>query len=273
MNLNANPWREGASCRATRSAAKRQVGRAVPSAAVPRTRPSAPRAKTGFTLIELLTVISIIALLATIGAALSGVAIRKARESRVRAELGKLVTGIEAYRADLGQYPPDNARNGVNVDPAIHPLYYELIGSVSSDQGRYYATADSTDRLTAAAIASAFNGAGGFINSAVAPDKPKPYVANLDQRQRRRVRLRSGAEIELLTVSGLDWPTKNAVQTSRAPLAGRVADDKQLFINPWQYVSTRPTNNPASFDLWALLPSGRVVNNTNEYRILGNWKE
>jgi prepilin-type N-terminal cleavage/methylation domain-containing protein len=227
----------------------------------------------GFTLIELLTVISIIALLATIGAALSGVAIRKARESRVRAEQGKLVTGIEAYRADFNQYPPDNARNGVNVDPAVHGLYYELVGSVSSEQGRYYMTADSSDRLTSAAIAASFGGAGGFVNSAIAPDKPKIYLADLNQRQRRRVKLRNGAEVELLTVSGLDWPTKNTVQTSRAPLAGRLADDRQLAINPWQYVSTRPTNNPSSFDLWALLPSGRVVNNTNEYRILGNWKE
>lgn len=230
-----------------------------------------PRA--GFTLIELLTVISIIAVLATIGAALSGVAIRKGREARVRAEQAKLVTGIEAYRADLNQYPPDNARNGRNVDPAVHQLYYELVGSVSGDQGRYYATADSTDRLTATAIAAAFGGAGGFVNSTVAPGRPKSYLANLDQRQRRKVRLVNGTDIELLTVSGLDWPTKNTIQTSRAPLAGRVADSRQLSINPWLYVSTKPTNNPGSFDLWALLPSGRVVNNTNEYRILGNWKE
>ena len=273
MNLNANTGRQGAGCRTTHSVAKGQAGRAVPSAPVPRKWPSAPRAAAGFTLIELLTVISIIALLATIGAALSGVAIRKARESRVRAEEGKLVTGIEAYRADLNQYPPDNARNGVNVDPAVHQLYYELVGSLSSRQGSSYTTADSMEQLTATAIAAAFSGAGGFVNSAVAPDKPKSYVADLDQRQHRRVRLTSGTEIELLTVSGLDWPTKNAVQTSRAPLAGRVADAKQLFINPWHYVSTKPTNNPGSFDLWALLPSGRVVNNTNEYRILGNWKE
>lgn len=235
--------------------------------------PTARNTRAGFTLIELLTVISIIALLATIGAALSGVAIRKARESRMRAEQGKLVTGIEAYRSDLGQYPPDNARNGVNVDPAVHQLYYELVGSLSSDQGRYYTAADSPDRLTTTAISAVFSGAGGFVNSAVAPDKPKRYLANLAQRQHRTVRLKGGAQIELLTVSAVDWPVKNEVQTSGAPLAGRVADNQQLAINPWHYVSTRPTKNPGSFDLWALLPSGRVVNHTNEYRVLGNWKE
>ena len=254
------------------------MGRAVPSAPAPRTWPSAPRARTGFTLIELLTVISIIALLATIGAALSGVAIRKARESRVRAEQGKLVTGIEAYRADLSQYPPDNARGGVNVDPAIHQLYYELLGTVAGKltergpQGEAYWLPDNPTPITSTTVTRAF-GTGGFVNSVVAPDKPKGYLANLDQRQHRRVRLKGGAEIELLTVSGLDWPTKNTVQTDGAPLARKVDDLKQLYINPWYYVSTKPTRNPGSFDLWALLPSGRVVNNTNEYRILGNWKE
>lgn len=239
----------------------------------PRLRTRAQARAAGFTLIELLTVISIIALLATIGAALSGVAIRKARESRMRAEQGKLVTGIESYKAELGQYPPDNARNGVNQDPAINPLYYELVGTVSLDQGRLYRSPDTTEQVTAVAIGNAFGGAGGFVNSAVSPAKPRPFLAGLDQRQHRRVRLSSGVEIELLTVSSQDWPTKNSVQTGQAPLAGRVSDAKMLSINPWQYVSTRPTNNSGTFDLWALLPSGKVINGTNEYRILGNWKE
>jgi hypothetical protein len=38
-------------------------------------------------------------------------------------------------------------------------------------------------------------------------------------------------------------------------------------VNPWRYVSTNPTNNPNSFDLWAEVPLGR------EIKIIGNWKE
>jgi hypothetical protein len=42
----------------------------------------------------------------------------------------------------------------------------------------------------------------------------------------------------------------------------------QGSVNPWRYVSTNPTNNPASFDLWAEVP----INN-KEVRTIGNWKE
>jgi hypothetical protein len=37
-------------------------------------------------------------------------------------------------------------------------------------------------------------------------------------------------------------------------------------LNPWRYVSTNPTNNPNSFDLWAEI----IVK--GERRIIGNWK-
>jgi hypothetical protein len=39
-------------------------------------------------------------------------------------------------------------------------------------------------------------------------------------------------------------------------------------LNPWRYVSTNPTNNPGSFDLWAEIPVGR-----DRVKIIGNWKE
>src|SRR5439155_4656609 len=59
-----------------------------------------------FTLVELLVVISIIALLAGLTVGLSGVAIRKSKESRMRGELNRLVTLIENYKAKIGYYPP-----------------------------------------------------------------------------------------------------------------------------------------------------------------------
>lgn len=242
----------------------------------PRSRPAR-----GFTLIELLTVISIIALLAAIGATVAGLAVRKGREASIRAERDKLVTAIENYKAELGQYPPDNSRvNPVtrlreNAHPAIHALYYELVGTVASDQGRVYTTADNDERLTTAEIAAAFSGAGGFVNSVVSPEKPRSFLRDLKPRQRQEIRLAGANDIELLAVSAQDWPVKRPEQVQGAPLAfgGKISDTKLLRINPWHYVSTRPTNNPATFDLFALWPSGRVVNGTNEYRIFGNWKE
>lgn len=220
-----------------------------------------------FTLIELLTVISIIALLATLGAGLAGVASRKAKESAIKAELGKLTTAIENYRADLNQYPPDNAKDGRNLNPAVHPLYYELVGTLSTNNGNVYLTTDRAEQVTATEIRNAFSGLGGFINSAVYPEKPKSYLRDLKPRQRREIRLPGANDIELLAVP-VDWPRK---LLDLSPLRNVTTDARLREINPWHYVSTRPTNNTASFDLWAIWATGRVVDGTNELRFFGNW--
>ncbi|HNQ87466.1 MAG TPA: type II secretion system protein [Verrucomicrobiota bacterium] len=219
----------------------------------------------GFTLIEVLTVISVIGLLAAVGAGLAGVANRKAKEAAVTSELNKLVTAIEAYRVDFNQYPPDNALNGVNSDPVLNPLYYELIGTVSSNQGRLYHTSDREETLRTESIQQAFK-VQGFVNSAVPPDRAKNYLPNLKGTQRAEVSLGGTAtDIELLTVP-VAWPAKYA---TTAPMASRLpttAPLQQRLVNPWQYVSTRPTNNATSFDLWAEFMIGK------ERKLIGNWR-
>ena len=222
--------------------------------------------RAAFTLIELLTVISIIALLATLGAGLAGVASRKAKESAIKGELAALVTAIENYKSDLGQYPPDNARNGRNANPAVHPLYYELVGTYSTNNGNLYLTTDRAERLTPSEIQSAF-GLGGFINSAVYPQKPKSYLRDLKPRQRREIRLAGANDIELLAVP-VHWPRKLLDQS---PLRTVTTNPRLREINPWHYVATRPTNNTTSFDLWAIWATGRTVDGTNELRFFGNW--
>ena len=44
-------------------------------------------------------------------------------------------------------------------------------------------------------------------------------------------------------------------------------------VNPWRYVSTNPTNNPTTYDLWAEVPV-RDKDAVGGYRmrIIGNWK-
>lgn len=222
----------------------------------------------GFTLIELLTVISIIALLATLGAGLSGVVSRRSKESTFRSERDKLVTAIENYRADFNQYPPDNARNGVNVNPAVNPLYYELAGMVSSGQGASYSTVDRGENLTAAEIKAAFNGAGGFVNATPAPEKPRPYLRDLKPKQRREIQVAGARDIELLAAP-VDWPRKLG---DISPLRTVTTDARLREINPWHYVSTKPTNNTTTFDLWGIWATGRVVDGTNELRFFSNWK-
>lgn len=219
----------------------------------------------GFTLIEVLTVISIIALLAAIGAGMSGIAGWKAKEANLTAERDKLVTAIETYRADFNQYPPDNAKKDASYTPAINPLYYELIGTVSSNKGAVYHTSDRQETVTTDEIKAAF-GIAGFLNAAEPPAAPKNYLPNLKDKQRREVTLPNAKDIELLAAP-VDWPAKYAKE---APLAGKLAStapQSQLQINPWHYVSSNPTNNVNGFDLWV-----QVVYR-GQRKLIANWKE
>jgi prepilin-type N-terminal cleavage/methylation domain-containing protein len=222
----------------------------------------APASGTAFSLIELLTVISIIGLLMALGVGMAGVAGRKGREANVRAERDQLVTAIEAYHVDFNQYPPDNNNGLTNVNPGLNQLFYELSGSYSSNQGRFYQPADLSGTVTSTALTAAFR-TQGIVNSAVAPERPKSYLNNLKPKQHVLLTLTGGSVVDVLRVSAVDWPSASV---ARSPLNGLV-NSSLLAINPWQYVSTKPTNNPSGFDLWAMLPWG----NTN--RIIGNWKE
>lgn len=61
--------------------------------------------RTGFTLVELLVVISIIAILSTIGMAVFTGIQAKARDERRRADLRGIVAALEIYRNQNGRYP------------------------------------------------------------------------------------------------------------------------------------------------------------------------
>ena len=77
------------------------------------------RSNRGFTLIELLVVISVISILAALVVGLAGHAAEKARRKRTETELQVIVSGIEAYKARHGFYPPDKP-----ADPVKNPLFY-----------------------------------------------------------------------------------------------------------------------------------------------------
>jgi prepilin-type N-terminal cleavage/methylation domain-containing protein len=218
--------------------------------------PPRPQSALGFTLIEVLTVIAIIGVLAAIGAGLSGVASRRMKESTVKAQRDQLVTAIEGYHADLNQYPPDNALNGRNANPIVHQLFYELAGTISSNRGALYQTADGLESLTTATLRQAFNQEG-LVNSVEPGQQPKGYLHGFKKTQWTQFDLGGAArDIELLVIP-VRWPRAASAQ---APLAGRVPAntpiDKLLMI-PWSYVSTRATNNAAGFDLWVDVHLGK----------------
>src|SRR5438128_920375 len=94
------------------------------------TPPNKSKRAAAFTLIELLVVIGIIGALAAIVLSLSGTATASSRKSRITAEMRRLQTAIEDYKAVMGNYPPDNPDYTLNHYDRCgkNSLFYELSG-------------------------------------------------------------------------------------------------------------------------------------------------
>ena len=206
-----------------------------------------------FTLIELLVVIAIIGVLAGLIVGLSGYAARKMRESRIRTELNALVTAIESYHARFGHYPKDNVVSTVPlvVNPVTNALFYELSGTVLSNTT--FRTREGQEAIDAANIVTFFN-MEGFVNSSTDPKQVKSFM-NFKKKQYEELFLGGTPDVELLVVP-VPWPLDRI-----DPPTGRKG------LNPWRYVSTSPTNNPTTFDLWAEYVDGKRV------RIICNWSK
>lgn len=203
----------------------------------------------GFTLIELLVVISIIALLATLAVGVGPYVSKKMKLNRVEGEMAQLEAAIESYKSDFGNYPPDHVinRNPTIVNARNNPLFYELTGTIYNPQeNRFYVPADNDNNtgLSPDEIKQWF-GRGGFVNSVDEGSEQRAgnYLPNLNTSQYAEVN--QNPDIELLVIN---IPGPN----------GRP--------NPWRYVSTQPTNNPATFDLWAEVVIGGETN------VVGNWQ-
>lgn len=242
-----------------------------------------------FTLIELLTVIAIISVLAGMVVGLAPVASAKMKEARVRAELAGLVTAIESYKSRFGVYPPDHAYttnyNGqptTAVEPMLNSLYYELTGVlVDNKQGRFFASGD--EKILDPVIFEGWSGREGVVNAVPRPAGAEgDILTEADRQAKRRLFNR---EFKDGQVCGLDRSKTNSFLVLAVGHAGDRSGKKGSGIswplndsrfpppvasnpglNPWRYVSTNPTNNPNSFDLWAEI----VVK--GERRIIGNWK-
>jgi len=185
-------------------------------------------------------VIAIMAIIATLVTAGARRAAESQRISRVKAELANLESAIHSYQGDLGFFPP-GGQNGAHRPP----LYYELTGT-RFDGNRFYSLVGDV-AIPDAGMSSVF-GVSGFANSN--PDGAKNYLPNIKTNQYATI---SG--VRILTV-----PLPGPNQTS-------LTDDSGKLVNTWRYVSERPTNNAATFDLWAEVIIGSKTN------IVGNWKE
>jgi prepilin-type N-terminal cleavage/methylation domain-containing protein len=224
-------------------------------------QPNFEARRNAFTLIELLVVLAIIGVLASLIVGLAGLAGRKSKEAQVRAQLNGLITAIDRYKSEFGYYPPDNVLSSTvvatNVNPAINQLYYELTGVIVNNQNLTFQSVNRPAPISVATVQRVFR-RDGFVHAATDAKELKFLGSNWKANQVQTVMI-GNDEVDLLVV-----PTPFPKGHRAAVFKGSQFET----VNPWRYVSTNPTNNPASFDLWAEVPI-----NSTEVRIIGNWKE
>jgi len=200
----------------------------------------------GFTLIELLVVISVMAILAALIFPVTRAVSRNKVRSRTRTEMEQIVTAIEIYKAKRGYYPPDNVVNPLTkaVNPFTNQLYYELVGTTLSNG--VYRTSDGRSQIAASTISSAFgpgSEVSGFVNSSTGDGGEEgSTVVNC---------LKSGlqgGQVADLGTTGI----KALVGSVPLPpnLAGVYPGSAAGGYCAWRYISSNPTNNPNSYDLW-----------------------
>ena len=184
-----------------------------------------------YTLVEMLTVIAIIALLATLVLAVIPMVREKRDKAVARAQLRALTVAINSYKTDLNEYPPDNPKASDRP-----PLFYELTG-VSFDGSGVYRSAVAATNMAAANLPFSSKGFrncrpdGGAGQNFYAELKPKQYAQD---------------------PSG---PPYGGYWFLVVPVRGPDPD-----FNPFHYISTHPTNNPNSYDLWVdIMPRGKVI--------------
>jgi prepilin-type N-terminal cleavage/methylation domain-containing protein len=201
-----------------------------------------------FTLIELLVVIGIMAILAALIIPITGAVSRQKLRNRTKAELRSIETAIEDYKTKRGYYPPDNPGNQLG----FNQLYYELSGTTVS--GTTYTTLDGNAALDTTTVqGNPIYGKGfqGFVNTTKgAGDEgmsAQKFIRDLKPPQIGETQ----AGVKLLIASvGWDYPV---------PLVPLPIVKSPPKMNPFRYVSTNPTNNPKSFDLWVdIMISGKT---------------
>lgn len=210
-----------------------------------------------FTLVEMLIVISIIAVLAAMifpafAAVKKSMTIKKAR-----AELKAVAMAIDSYKDKKGYYPPDH--NGF-TNATTTSLYFELSGVTNTPvstvaANNWFETFDGAAKINAFDCQNTF-GQGGIMNCSKATGEDGGQAATVFIKQLKPNQYGEIAPgVRVLTCSVV-WPLDS----------GKIIAGVD-YVNPWRYVSTGPTNNNESYDLWVDIVVG---NKTNR---ISNWSE
>ncbi len=220
-----------------------------------------------FTLIELLVVLAIIGLLAAMLFSVLATAKKSQALNVAQAELRQIQSAIESYKARRGHYPPDNPDN-----PALNQLYFELKGTTlnSSPAPPTFVTLDGSGRIAVSDVGIVFgprvNGFMNFPRSGGAGNDdamvPMSFLTELRPNQIGRLVIGAGSPANMLlvcSVRGSDDPAAQVI-----PIAGN-PHATETGLNPWCYVSSRPTHNPGAYDLWVNVPIGGKILRVNNW--------
>ncbi len=206
-------------------------------------------------MIEVLVVIAIIGVLAALVIPLTAAVSRKRAEARVKSQLQELITAIDAYKARFGHYPPDNvvgrSATFTNVNAVTNQLFYELTGTVVDDRTSSFRTPDHQETVTVETVRRFFN-TDGFVNSGATRADARNFLEKL--RSDRYAEVSTKPDVEVLVVP-IAWP----MARNDHPVPSVKG------LNPWRYISSSPTNNPGSYDLWAEFVEGKKI------KVISNW--
>ena len=212
-------------------------------------------ARRAFTLVELLVVISIIAVLAALILPLAGSVNRVKKIDTAQAELQKIETQLENYKAKYGTYPPSSGTFVVT-----NALFYELSG-VTNENNIDYRTLDGSDPVKISDFTGQF-GLGGVVNSSKGTGDEMVYAKNfltgLKANQIASWTNGSGSTFYFL-VTSVGGPDANYQPLSFA--SG----------NPFRYLYPG-VNNPNSYDLWVQLSINSKPGAPNLYLVC-NWSQ
>ena len=214
------------------------------------------RREAAFTLIELIVVIAIIAILASLIIPVVGAVNRKKQLAVAKAQLQVLESAIDGYKTKLGYYPPDNTN-----DPAINPLFFELMGTTNNGAGQpnpnLWVTMDGSAQITANGSPPNINsvfGLSGFANTSTrahSDDQGQAASTFINNLSPNEVGLYDPANPNIkILVCSVPWPADKTPY----PVPNNPA------LNPWRYLSSHPTNNTASYDLWVDIVFGHKTN-------------
>ncbi len=212
----------------------------------------------GFTLVEMLVVIAIIAILAAMLFPVFGNMQKNKAKKGAQAQLSQLDTLIQDYYSRYNSYPLDNPDRLQPNHTAIHPLYYELMGTTfNTALGRYETL---TENITESNVRTYFN-QDGLRNVTHDPNNPqavkaKQFFTSVNADMYRSLDTgATGPDVKLLR-----FPIKDVEANMLKDTAGN-------YFNPWRYISTNPTNNQGRYDLWLEFEVGG-----SRYRV-SNWEK